>query len=66
MTFIEHTVSWFRGESFEGGMLILYGAMLVVLSAYFWKFGQSVTIRALIIPFFVVGLFWGYIEIWIV
>lgn len=59
MTFIEHTVSWFKGESFEGGMLILYGAMLVVLAAYFWKFGHSATIRALIIPFLLVGLFWG-------
>jgi len=59
MTFIEHTVSWLKGENFEGGMLILWGVMLVVMAAYFWKFGHSATARTLIIPFLVVGLFWG-------
>ena len=59
MAFIEHTVSWFKGESFEGGMLALYGIMLVALAVYFWKFGQSETARVLILPFLLVGLFWG-------
>jgi len=59
MEFIEHTVNWVKGENFEGGMVALYGAMLVVLAVYFWKFGHSATARVLIIPFLVVGLFWG-------
>jgi hypothetical protein len=59
MAFFDHTASWFKGEIFEAGMLLLFGAMLVLMAAYFWKFGHSVTGRALIIPFLVVGLFWA-------
>lgn len=59
MEFIEYTVNWVKGENFEGGMVALWGVMLVVLAAYFWKFGHSATARVLIIPFLVVGLFWG-------
>lgn len=59
MAFIEHTVNWVKGETFEAGMLGLYGAMLVVLALYFWKFGNTATARALVIPFLVVGLLWG-------
>ena len=58
MAIIKHTVNWFKGESFEGGMIILWGLLLIVLSAYFWKFGYSSTIRAMIIPVFVAGLLW--------
>jgi hypothetical protein len=56
MTFIEHTLNWVRGEIFEGGNACSLGAMLVVLAAYFWKFGHSSTAKVLIIPFLVVGL----------
>lgn len=59
MAFIEHTVNWFKGEAFEGGMIALWGMALIVLAAYFWKFGHLATARALIIPFLVVGLFWS-------
>ena len=59
MTFFKHTMNWFKGESFEGGMILLLGIMLIVLAGYFWKFGHSATIRVMIIPFLVVGLFWG-------
>ena len=56
MNFFEHTESWFKGEAFEGGMLAIFGALLVVLALYFWKVGHSPTSRALVIPFLVVGL----------
>ncbi|MEP0841251.1 MAG: hypothetical protein HRF43_00905 [Phycisphaerae bacterium] len=59
MTFFKHTESWFKGEIFEGGMLLVFGSCLVILSLYFWKFGHNPTIRALIIPFLAVGLLWG-------
>jgi hypothetical protein len=59
MTFFQHTERWFRGEAFEAGMLVIFGALLVVLALYFWKFGHAPTARALVIPFLVVGLFWG-------
>ena len=59
MEFIKHTLNWFKGESFEGGMIILWGLLVIALAIYFWKFGHSSTIRIMIIPFFVVGLFWS-------
>jgi len=59
MTFIEHTEAWFKEETFEGGMLIIFGALLVILALYFWTVGHSPTARVLVIPFLVVGLFWG-------
>ena len=59
MTFLEHTLNWVKGEIFEAGMLALWGAMLVVMATFFWKFGHTATAKALISPFLVVGLFWG-------
>lgn len=59
MTFLEHTLNWVKGELFEAGMLALWGTVLVVVAAYFWKFGHTPTAKALISPFLVVGLFWG-------
>ncbi|MBU1242935.1 hypothetical protein KJ612_07015 [Myxococcota bacterium] len=59
MTFIKHTESWYKGEAFEFGMLIIFGTLLVILALYFWKFGHTSTSRVLVIPFLVVGLFWG-------
>lgn len=59
MVFIEHSLNWVKGELFEAGMLALWGAALFVLAVYFWKFGHTITAKALITPFLVVGLFWG-------
>ena len=57
MTFFKHTEDWFKGEAFEGGMLIIFGVLLVILALYFWKLGHTPTARVLVIPFLVVGLF---------
>ena len=59
MEFIDYTLNWIKGEIFEGWMIALWGTLLLVLAAYFWKFGQAATIRDLIIPFLVVGLIWS-------
>jgi hypothetical protein len=59
MTFFKYTEDWFKGEAFEGWMLVLFGGLLVLLALYFWKFGHASTARALIVPFLVVGLFWS-------
>ena len=59
MAFIEHTVNWVKGETFEAGMIGIYGTMLIVLAVYFWKFGNTPAARALVIPVLVVGLLWG-------
>lgn len=61
MTFFEHTERWFKGEAFEGGMLIIFGSLLAILALYFWKVGHTPTARVLVIPFLVVGLFWGIV-----
>ena len=61
MTFFKHTESWFKGEAFEAGMLIIFGVLLIILALYFWKFGHSPTARALVIPFLVVGGFWSVV-----
>jgi hypothetical protein len=33
------------------------------MAAFFWRYGQAATARALIVPFLVVGLFWGVIGV---
>ena len=59
MTFFTHTETWFKGETFEAGMLTIFGVMLTILALYFWQVGHGATARVLVIPFLVVGLFWG-------
>ncbi len=61
MTFFKHTESWFKGETLEAGMLIIFGSLLVILALYFWKFGSTPTARVLVIPFLAVGLFWSIV-----
>jgi hypothetical protein len=59
MEFFGYTLNWIKGEIFEGWMIALWGTLLLILTAYFWKFGQTSTIRALIIPFLLIGLIWS-------
>lgn len=59
MSFLEHTLNWVKGEIFEASMLALWGTALVVMAAFFWRFGHTDTAKALVFPFLVVGLFWG-------
>ena len=32
MEFIQHTINWCKGEIFEGSMVALYGAVIVIVS----------------------------------
>jgi hypothetical protein len=57
--FIDHTTNWYKGENFEGRMLIIWGVLMVVLALYFWKFSYYDVSRVLVVPILVVGLFWG-------
>ncbi len=59
MRFIEHTERWFRGESIEAVMLIVFGLALTALGLFFWKVDHSSATRALIIPLVTVGLFFS-------
>ncbi len=61
MAFVEHAVNWVKGEIFESWMFGLWGGLIVVMAAFFWWYRQAATARALIVPFLVVGLFWGII-----
>jgi hypothetical protein len=55
MEFIEHTVAWCRGEIFEGRVLALFGAVVVMAALVFWKFGSTPSARAMFIPLLAVG-----------
>ena len=56
MEFIEHTIAWCRGEIFEGRMLALFGAAVVVIAVAFWRLGSTPSARAMFAPLLVVGL----------
>ncbi len=63
MDFVENAVNWVRGEIFESWMFGLWGGLIIVMAVFFWTQRQTATARALIIPFWVVGLFWGVIGV---
>ena len=46
MEFIEHSVAWCRGEIFEGRMLALFGAAIVLLALVFARLGSTPSARA--------------------
>lgn len=56
MDFIEHTATWVKGEAFLAGLVALMGGTIVLWALYLWRFGQSETSRALVIPLLVVGV----------
>jgi hypothetical protein len=56
MDFIQHTINWCKGEIFEGSMVALYGAVIVIVSILFRKIGTTPFAKAMFIPLLVVGL----------
>lgn len=56
MEFIHHTINWTKGEIFEGIIIAIFGAIVVIFSFIFWKFGLTPGAKALFIPLLVVGL----------
>ncbi len=56
MEFIQHTINWCKGEIFEGSMVALYGAVVVIASFLFRKMGTTPFTKAMFIPLLVVGL----------
>jgi ABC-type transport system involved in cytochrome c biogenesis permease subunit len=57
MEFINHTLTWCRGEIFEGRMYFLFGLVTLLIAFAFWKWGTSSYARGIIIPFTVVAVF---------
>jgi len=57
MEFIDHTLTWCRGEIFEGRVYFLFGLVIFFVAFAFWKWGTSPFARGIIIPFAVVAVF---------
>lgn len=55
MNFYENTLIWIKGELLEGSLLLLFSSLTIVLSGLFWKFGDSPTSKALVIPLLFIG-----------
>jgi glycerol uptake facilitator-like aquaporin len=55
MEFIQHTINWTKGEILEATIMAIFGAIIVICSVLFWKFGQTPYAKALVIPLLVVG-----------
>ena len=56
MDIYQHTLNWFKGEIFEGQIIMASGIILVILSIIIRKFGTTPNAKSLFIPLLVVGL----------
>lgn len=56
MEFIEHTLTWIRGERIESIIIAVAGLLIIVSSILLWRFGNTPYAHALIVPLLVVGL----------
>jgi ABC-type transport system involved in cytochrome c biogenesis permease subunit len=57
MGFIDHTLTWCRGEIFEGRMFFLFGLLILVIALAYWRFGATPYAKGVVIPFALVALF---------
>lgn len=57
MDFIQHTTNWVKGEIFEATFFGSFGLLTIIFSLMFWKFGETLNSKAVIIPFAIVGFF---------
>lgn len=56
MELIEHTTNWVKGEILESVIMGSVGALILIASILFWKFGNTPYARAMVVPLLVVGL----------
>lgn len=56
MNLIENTIDWAKGEIFEATVMGIFGALILLCSFLFWKYGSTPNAKALVIPLLVVGL----------
>lgn len=59
MSFIEHTIWWYKGEVLESVITCCCGVLLMIIAFAFWRFGQTPGAQAVVIPLMVVGLILG-------
>ena len=57
MEFLQHTITWIKGEIFEAIIFGSFGLVTIIFSLLFWKFGDTPNSKAVIIPFAFVGIF---------
>jgi hypothetical protein len=58
---IENTLTWYKGEIFEGKAILLFGIVSVVLAFLFRFWGSTPYAKALLIPLLAVGLMYAII-----
>lgn len=56
--FIQHTIDWYKGENIEGGMVLIWGMFLLIMSLYFYITDKFDSTHQLIIPLLIAGLIW--------
>ena len=56
MEFINYTLNWTKGEIFEATIIAVFGILTLILGIAFWKLGETLNAKALLIPLIVVGL----------
>lgn len=57
MDFLQHTISWVKGEISEAAIFGSFGFLTIIFSLLFWVFGETPNSKAVIIPFAVLGVF---------
>ncbi|MGI9545341.1 MAG: hypothetical protein ACR2MX_18910 [Cyclobacteriaceae bacterium] len=50
MELINHSINWCKGEIFEGKMSLLFGAIILLVSLAYWKFGSTLFAKSMVIP----------------
>lgn len=58
LEFVNHTIDWYKGERVEGGMVIIWGVFLLIMSLYFYVYDRFDSTHKLIIPLLIAGLIW--------
>jgi mannose/fructose/N-acetylgalactosamine-specific phosphotransferase system component IIC len=53
---IENTLNWYKGEIFEGKLILLFGLVTVILALMFRLWSSTPNAKALLIPVMVAGL----------
>ncbi len=63
MDFLHYTTNWVRGEIFEATLFFFFWLLIVISGLLFWKFGDTLNSKALVVPLLVVGLFFFWAAI---
>jgi hypothetical protein len=56
MEFIDHTLTWIRGEIFEARIIVLFGILIVISALLFGLTGTTPGAKAMLYPLLAVGI----------